>query len=182
MSLIILIGKSASGKSYIAENLAENFRYEKLVTCTTRPIRSNEAEGRDYFFIDEQTFQYLEDDGALVCTTNYNGWHYGIPVEQLTNGDKILIIEPIGYHELVKTLPNSVDYTSFYIDCEDRQRLIRQILRGDSIRETFLRYERDIACFQNIEKFVDFIIDGSEDIWSNMTEILEGVNLKNNNK
>ena len=178
MGLIILVGKSASGKTYLANKLSENFRYEKIVTCTTRPIRQNEEDGVDYFFLDDATFEEYKEEGKLVCTTNYNGWNYGLPIDELNKDNKILIIEPIGFYELMSIIPGKIDYTSFYIDCPDRERLIRQLNRGDNIREVFLRNERDTACFQNIEKFTDFVIDANEDEWNCVCAILEGVDKK----
>lgn len=181
MSLIVLIGKSASGKTYIANKLSENFRYEKLVTCTTRPPRNGEVDGKDYYFIDEESFREGMEDGIYICTTKYNNWYYGIPVDELKKDNQILIIEPIGYYELLRVLPQEVNMVSFYIDCGDRERLIRQLKRGDDVREIFLRFERDVACFQNVEKFVDKVISANDDEWNCVCAVLEGVKEKNEN-
>ena len=50
-----LMGKSASGKDHIYEHLLQetSFDLKPLVLYTTRPIRSGEQDGREYFFVDE---------------------------------------------------------------------------------------------------------------------------------
>ncbi len=40
--MIILLGKTASGKDTILNRLAENYSYKKLITYTTRPMRKGE--------------------------------------------------------------------------------------------------------------------------------------------
>ena len=50
-----IMGKSASGKDTIYRRLMEDktFAFHTLVPYTTRPMRSTEVNGRDYFFTDE---------------------------------------------------------------------------------------------------------------------------------
>ena len=49
-----IMGKSASGKDTIYRRLMEDktFAFHTLVPYTTRPMRSTEVNGRDYFFTD----------------------------------------------------------------------------------------------------------------------------------
>ena len=48
--LLILVGKTASGKDTIIKELTEN-GWDKVVTYTTRPIREGEKEGITYHYI-----------------------------------------------------------------------------------------------------------------------------------
>jgi len=54
--MIILTGKTGSGKSTVIRALSLA-GFNRVVTCTTRPMRAGEADGRDYHFFDEGTFQ-----------------------------------------------------------------------------------------------------------------------------
>ena len=51
-----LMGKSASGKDHIYEHLIQETALDlkPFVLYTTRPIRSGEQDGREYFFVDEK--------------------------------------------------------------------------------------------------------------------------------
>lgn len=51
--IVVLIGKSASGKDAIKEELCKNYEFQYVVPYTTRPMRENEVDGKDYHFIKE---------------------------------------------------------------------------------------------------------------------------------
>ena len=61
-----LMGKSASGKDHIYEHLLKetSFDLKPLVLYTTRPIRSGEQDGREYFFVDEKRLSELAGAGS----------------------------------------------------------------------------------------------------------------------
>ena len=53
MSLLVLMGKSCSGKDTIANELVNKHGYESLVSYTTRPMRDGEIQDQTYHFISE---------------------------------------------------------------------------------------------------------------------------------
>ena len=53
--MIVLVGKTASGKTLIANEMMKR-GYKKIVTTTTRPMRKKEFDGIDYDFISEDDF------------------------------------------------------------------------------------------------------------------------------
>ncbi len=48
--MIILVGASASGKTEVAKLLARKYGIRKVVTHSTRPLRSGEVNAVDYLF------------------------------------------------------------------------------------------------------------------------------------
>ena len=48
--MIILVGKSGSGKSSIENILVNNYSMNKAISYTSRSMRDKEQEGFDYFF------------------------------------------------------------------------------------------------------------------------------------
>ena len=54
--IFYIMGKSASGKDHVYETLMQEKQLSlaPLVLYTTRPIRSGETEGKEYFFVDEE--------------------------------------------------------------------------------------------------------------------------------
>ena len=55
--IIALFGKSASGKDTIQNYMCKNYKNtHKIISCTTRPPRVNEVNGKDYFFISQDDF------------------------------------------------------------------------------------------------------------------------------
>ena len=53
------MGKSASGKDHIYARLAahEELHLKKLVLYTTRPIRAEEENGKQYYFVDDKKLE-----------------------------------------------------------------------------------------------------------------------------
>lgn len=63
--LFCMMGKSASGKDTIYKALTEDdtLGLHTVIPYTTRPIREGEAEGENYYFVDEKTYGRMADEG-----------------------------------------------------------------------------------------------------------------------
>ena len=70
--ITVLIGKSASGKNTIQNQLVERYGFGKIVTYTTRPPRNGETEGEDYHFISEEEFVQKEKEIFFMETCLYH--------------------------------------------------------------------------------------------------------------
>lgn len=80
--IFYIMGKSSSGKDTIYQSLLEDdeFRFHTLVPYTTRPMRSGEADGVDYFFTDEAGLEKIRQEGRLIELRSYHTvygiWNY----------------------------------------------------------------------------------------------------------
>ena len=83
--LIIFVGPSGSGKTTIARAVMRRIPGLAFsVSATTRPPRPNERDGRDYHFIDADTFrQWLAEDRLVEHEEVYPGLFYGTPQHEL---------------------------------------------------------------------------------------------------
>lgn len=160
-NIIVLVGESASGKTTIQKRLAQ-LGYKPIVTYTTRPKREKEIAGIDYHFISNDEFNLLKEQGYFAETATYNNWQYGSAKKDfLSNEKSIIVLNPQGLRQ-VKKNPN-FDITSFYLKVSRRERLIRQLLRGDNIDEAVRRNYSDIGLFSGIEDEVDYVIDCTDE-------------------
>jgi guanylate kinase len=95
--LFVVSGPSGAGKDTLVDGLRK--RHERLVysvSATTRPARTGERNGIDYFFVSREEFERrLADDGFLEFRL-YNGHLYGTPRSFI---DEAL---PAGYDVIVK--------------------------------------------------------------------------------
>lgn len=75
--IVVLMGKSSTGKDTIYKKLIENPQSElrTIVPYTTRPIRSGEQNGVEYFFTDESGFQKLAAQGKIIESREYHTFH-----------------------------------------------------------------------------------------------------------
>ena len=152
--MIVIVGESASGKSTIANYLANNYGYKKIVTYTTREPRSNEKDGVDYYFVTDKQFKKMQYEGYFAETAEYNGWLYGSSKNDYED-NAVVILTPKGLRSIKrKGIKNIV---SFYIDVPRRDRLIKCLMRGDNIEEAYRRNLSDVGQFDGIEDEVDFV-------------------------
>lgn len=153
--MIILVGESASGKSSIEKCLVEDYGFTKVVSYTTRKPRDNEVDGIDYNFISIEKFIELKEKGFFAETAQYNDWYYGTAKEDCTN-DKVAVLTPHGMRQIKKI--NDIHAICFYIKVPRRDRLIKNLQRGDNIEESYRRNLSDVGQFDGIEDEVDYII------------------------
>lgn len=80
--IFYIMGKSASGKDTIYRRLIgeKEFGLRTLIPYTTRPMRSGEENGKDYFFTDEAGLRRLQDEKKVIELRTYQTvlgpWHY----------------------------------------------------------------------------------------------------------
>lgn len=175
--LYCILGKSASGKSTI-ERLLEEKGLKRLISCTTRPIRENEREGIDYYYLTIPEFESLRINNQLLESTEYRGWHYGISINQIDmNDDKdyIAVVEPHGYRQIKEKLEDKV--IGIYITVQDKERLIRALNREvfPDVDEIVRRFISDKELFKGIELEVDYIFENwySYEVVNNIMKIIK---------
>ena len=80
--IFLLMGKSASGKDAVYRNLLsdDTLALKKVVMYTTRPMRQNEENGRQYFFVDEAAYEKLVREEKIIEERAYHTqlglWRY----------------------------------------------------------------------------------------------------------
>ena len=78
--MLVLSSPSGAGKTSIARRiLAEDDNLALSVSATTRPPRSNEVDGRDYLFVDQERFDAMVEDAAFLEYATVFGNSYGTP-------------------------------------------------------------------------------------------------------
>ncbi|MBK6617732.1 MAG: guanylate kinase [Nitrosomonas sp.] len=76
--LIVVSAPSGTGKTSIVSSLLQvDSNINLSVSHTTRPPRQNEADGRDYFFVDRARFQEMSKQGDFLESAEVYGNFYG---------------------------------------------------------------------------------------------------------
>ena len=129
--LIVISGPSGVGKDTIARGLidrkSDDFHF--VVTATTRPPRTNEVHGIDYYFYSFDEFaQMIEDDDLLEYAIVYNDYK-GIPKkhirEALASGrDVIMRVDVQGAATVRKLIPNAI---LIFLTVESEDILVRRL-------------------------------------------------------
>ena len=165
INIIVLAGKSASGKNFVARKLEEH-GYKTIVTYTTRPKRKGEKQDITYHFISDEEFKQKIDEGFFAewksYITNEGVWYYGSSLEDIENADNksVIILTPQGYRDIKDKLDCKV--VSIYLYANNATIKKRLIARGDDPKETERRILHDNEDFKGIENEVDRIVYNNE--------------------
>ena len=82
-------GPSGAGKTSLCKEVLKRFSWLRAaVSHTTRPPRPGEEDGKDYFFVDPETFDRMIREEAFLEWAEVHGHRYGTSVENLRGGDK----------------------------------------------------------------------------------------------
>lgn len=145
--IFYIMGKSASGKDSVYRHLLEQsgLGLKKLMLYTTRPIRAEEEYGKEYYFVDEQRFRQLQEQGRVVESrtyqTVYGPWIYFTADDAAMDLDfhSYLGIGTLESYEKLKGYYGKQTMCPIYIEVEDGERLRRALLREQ--QETAPRYQ-----------------------------------------
>lgn len=75
--LFLVSGPSGSGKSTLCRRLRAEGEAEFSVSCTTRPPREGEVDGRDYHFLKREEFERRIAAGDFIEHAEVHGNFYG---------------------------------------------------------------------------------------------------------
>lgn len=111
--IYVLSGSSGVGKDTILRAfLQKHPEYILSVSYTTRPIRPNEVNGKDYYFISEEEFnQGIENDEFLEWG-EFSGNRYGTKKQSvkdsITNNNKVIFkLDTVGALKVKRMMPEA---------------------------------------------------------------------------
>lgn len=80
--MLIISGPSTIGKNPLIYKICELYGYEYIIPYTTRLIRKEEQQGKDYFFIAKEEFQEKIKNNEMIewdyALNNYYGFSFNV--------------------------------------------------------------------------------------------------------
>ena len=142
--VVAILGKSAAGKDTIQNWLVNtDANIKKIVSCTTRPKRDYEEDGKDYYFISVEEFTYKLLEGSMLEAVSFKDNFYGSCLSELDkNKINIAVFELNGIYALLED--PRIDLMCIYIDVDDKVRLLRALKR-----------EQNPDCLKICERFLE---------------------------
>lgn len=94
--LVVISGPSGVGKSTLIGRIREKFPDLSFsISCTTRPMRPGEQNGREYYFVSDEEFEKRSQNGEFIeqahIFTNRYGTLKSEVVRQLREGKHLLL-------------------------------------------------------------------------------------------
>jgi len=110
--IYVVSGPSGCGKSTLIRQVLANLEDVRFVVShTTREKREAEVEGRDYYFVDRDSFRRMVRRGQFVEWALVHGAYYGTSKKELAKGgykDIVLDIDIQGARQIRKKVPSAV--------------------------------------------------------------------------
>lgn len=159
-NIFIISGPSGAGEDSIIEGLKKHFSIERIITTTTRPMRSNEAQGNPYYFISRDEFQEkIKNDALVEYAQEYNDNFYGVTKDEMKRVQNcgktgIWKIEYKGVITAKKLFP---EIKSIYIAPPSLEILKKRIMRRDGVSEKYanerMKYTKEWLKHEHIYDF-----------------------------
>lgn len=148
-----ILGKSSVGKDSLL-NILEVNGFKRVISHTSRPMRSTELNGREYHFIDVNNMMDMIQNDEFIERRTYKVvgdtvWYYGIHKKEIDingNDDYIVIVDGQGF-QAIKSYYGDENVIGIYMYIDNRERLLRALnrckLTDKDVDEIVRRYQAD---------------------------------------
>ncbi len=135
--IFFVLGKSCSGKDTIFKKLKDcsDLNLRTVIGYTTRPMRIDEEDGREYFFVNREKLESLKNENKVIeCRdydTVYGIWSYFTVDDgqiDLNKGNYLYIGTLESYMQMVNYYGSDV-VVPLYVQVETGERLARAVNR-----------------------------------------------------
>jgi guanylate kinase len=173
--LYVISGPSGCGKSTLIRRLLKEMKTVHFsVSHTTRPKRSMELLGKDYYFVSSEEFQQMVQEGAFLEWAVVDGHHYGTSHQEieakLQQGDLMLDIDVQGARQVKAKYPQGIFIFVLPSRLEELRRRLE--IRGEnspeSIRERLATAKGEVEAYAEFDYIVvnDLLEKASQELRS----------------
>ncbi len=149
--LFIYTGPDGSGRKTLAKMVSTTFDMETVPSFTTRSPRPYEHNGKDYHFINEETFLQMKQQDEFLESVKIHDYYYGIreiDIKKIFNKHKVVYLTMnIEGAQLLKDLYKD-QVVRLFISANRDTVIQRQKERGDdeeAIRQHIEDYDQIVA-------------------------------------
>ncbi len=133
--IVILSSPSGAGKTTLVNEISKRNNFQISISHTTRKPRSNEIDGKDYYFVNETEFEKLIDEDKFLEYAKVFQHYYGsskdIVFKKLSNGENVIFdIDWQGTQQIKKQILNYKLVTIFILP-PSRNELYNRLLNRD---------------------------------------------------
>mgnify|MGYP001338861910 FL=1 len=181
--IIILSSPSGAGKTTLVKKISSLKNYKISISFTTRLPRTNEVNGKDYFFVSKNKFKKLINNRELLehakVFNNYYGSSKKIVFENLSKGKNVLFDIDWQGTEKIKKRKLKYKLITFFILPPSKKVLFKRLSNRDMkdkliVGKRMKQFDHDVKkwrnydfvvinddlniCFKKIIKYIKFSI------------------------
>ena len=161
--IVILSSPSGAGKTTLVKLLAKSKNYQISISHTTREPRENEANGKDYFFINEKEFKDLINKEEFLEYAKVFNNFYGTtlkPVQDnLDNGKNVIFDIDWQGAQKIKNKGLKYKLITFFVLPPSKEVLFNRLSNRDMkdkviVDERMKEFNKDVLHWKNYDYVV----------------------------
>ena len=179
--IVILSSPSGAGKTTLVNEISKRNNFQISISHTTRKPRSNEIEGKDYYFVSYSEFKNLIDENKFLeyakVFQNYYGSSKDVVLQKLKKAENVIF--DIDWQGTQQIKSQKLDYkiVTIFILPPSRDELYNRLLNRDRndekiAKERMIQFNEDVLhwkdydfvvinddlenCYKKIIKFIKF--------------------------
>jgi guanylate kinase len=180
--VVILSSPSGAGKTTLVKKIAQENNFKISISYTTRKPRTNEQNGKDYFFISDEEFENLIKNKQFLeyakVFENYYGSSKSQVFENLNKGENVIFDIDWQGSEQIKKQKLNYKLITFFILPPSKSELFSRLKNRDMkdkniVEERMKQFNEDIEQWENY----DFVVI-NDDLEKCYNEIIRFINKK----
>ena len=151
-NLYLIVGETASGKDTLADMLCKDMKFEKVVSYTDAPIRSDQKNGREHYFVSKEEFDLILQEQSVIAYTQIGntGFRYCATMESFHENTRVYIIDPNGIRDMKYGNLKGYRPVIIFIDADEKIRAARASHRKNFDYEA--RKKRESTQFEEFRR------------------------------
>ncbi|MEL7625309.1 MAG: guanylate kinase [Anaerolineaceae bacterium] len=174
--LIVISGPSGIGKDAVVGLLRKtNHDTHFVVTMNSRPPRTDEVEGVDYFFVSREEFEQKIANEELIEYAKVYSDYKGIPKSQVREAfasgkDVIMRLDVQGAMTIRRLCPDAI---LIFLTASSRDEWINRLLerRSESPEELEVRLRVAAKEYEQIDQFDYLVVNSDKHLEQTITDI-----------
>lgn len=174
--LIVISGPSGIGKDAVVGLLRKtNHDTHFVVTMNSRPPRTDEVEGVDYFFVSREEFEQRIANEELIEYAKVYSDYKGIPKSQVREAfasgkDVIMRLDVQGAMTIRRLCPDAI---LIFLTASSRDEWINRLLerRSESPEELEVRLRVAAKEYEQIDQFDYLVVNSDKHLEQTITDI-----------
>ena len=179
--IVILSSPSGAGKTTLVNEISKRNNFQISISHTTRKPRSNEIEGKDYYFVSESEFKNLIDENKFLeyakVFQNYYGSSKDVVFKKLKKAENVIFDIDWQGTKQIKSQKLNYKIVTIFILPPSRDELYKRLLNRDRndekiAKERMIQFNEDVLhwkdydfvvinddlenCYKKIIKFIKF--------------------------
>ena len=184
--VVILSSPSGAGKTTLVKKIAKKNSYNISISHTTRKPRTEEVDGQDYFFVNQEKFKNLVKNNEFLeyakVFENYYGSSKKWVIENLNKGKNVIFDIDWQGTEQIKNQKLNYKLITFFILPPSKSELFKRLKNRDMkdkniVEKRMKQFNKDIDHWGSY----DFVVI-NDDLNKCYKEIIDLINNKSKDK